>query len=197
MVVRSELDAGGVVDYAAPPAIDIDDAHENYTALLTAVMTSRNSDEDYKNLQSKLKDLETSDTQKIQLRYQLASYRDYTLANEIRTKSRWAWHEFFKSWDVLIMPVMTRPAFKHDHRPFQERTLQIDNQTRSYFDSLFWAGPSINNYLPSTVIPTGAVGEGLPIGIQIIGPEYGDLKTIECAKMLEAAGFRFVPPLGY
>ena len=196
-VAQAVLDAGGTVDYEARPDIDIDDAHENYAALLAAVMTSRNSDDDYKTLQSKLKTPEISGAQKVQLKYQLASYRDYALANEVRTKSRWAWYEFFKSLDVMIMPVMTRPAFKHDHRPFQERTLQIDNQTRSYFDSLFWAGPAINNYLPSTVIPTGTVGEGLPIGIQIIGPEYGDLKTIGCAKLLEAAGFGFVPPPGY
>ena len=54
-----------------------------------------------------------------------------------------------------------------------------------------------SNYLPATVVPTGAVGEGLPIGVQIMGPEYGDLKTIGFAKLLEAAGFGFAVPLGY
>ena len=196
-VAQAILDAGGSVDYDARPDIDTDGAHENYAALLAAVMTTRNSDEDFKNLQNKLNDPGTSDGQKKQLQYQLASYRDYVLANEVRTKSRWAWREFFKSWDVMIMPVMTRPAFEHDHGPVHERTLQIDNQIRSYFDSLFWAGPAINNYLPATVIPTGAVGEGLPIGIQIMGPEYGDLKTIGFAKLLEQAGFGFVAPPGY
>ncbi|HAK51900.1 MAG TPA: amidase [Gammaproteobacteria bacterium] len=196
-VVQAVLDAGGTVDYDARPEVDIDGAHENYATLLAAVMTSRNSHEDYRNLQNKLKDPGTSDVQKTQLRYQLASYRDYALANEVRTRSRWAWYEFFQSWDVMIMPVMTRPAFAHDHRPVHERTLQIDNQMRSYFDFLFWAGPAINNYLPATVIPTGAVGDGLPIGVQIMGPEYGDLKTIGFAKLLEQAGFGFVAPPGY
>ena len=55
-----------------------------------------------------------------------------------------------------------------------------------------WAGS-----LPSTVIPTGLNGAGLPIGIQIIGPEYGDLITIGAARALEAEGFAFTPPPAY
>ena len=37
---------------------------------------------------------------------------------------------------------------------------------------------------------------GLPIGMQVIGPEYDDLKTIGFAKLLEQAGFAFTPPPG-
>ena len=47
------------------------------------------------------------------------------------------------------------------------------------------------------MVPTGAIGEGLPIGIQIMGPEYSDMKTIGFAKLLEDAGLNFVPPPGY
>ena len=196
-VAQVVKDAGGIVDYEAHPDIDIADANDNYNDLLLAVMTSRHSQEEYERLQVKLNNPGFSESHYTQLRRQLASYRDYALSNEARTKSRWAWHEFFKSWDVMIMPVMPTPAFEHDHRPYHERTLQVDNETRSYGEGVFWSGHAINNYLPSTVVPTGTVGEGLPIGVQIMGPEYGDLKTIGFARLLEAAGFRFVPPPGY
>ena len=196
-VAQVVKEAGGIVDYKAQPDIDIANANDNYNDLLLAVMTSRNSREEYERLQGKLNNPGFSQSHYTQLRRQLASYRDYAISNEARTKSRWAWHEFFKSWDVVIMPVMPTPAFEHDHRPYHERTLQVDNETRSYGEGVFWSGHAINNYLPSTVIPTGAVGEGLPIGVQIMGPEYGDLKTIGFARLLEAAGFRFVPPPGY
>ena len=196
-VAQVVKEAGGIVDYKAQPDIDIANANDNYNDLLLAVMTSRNSREEYERLQGKLNNPGFSESHYTQLRRQLASYRDYAISNEARTKSRWAWHEFFKSWDVVIMPVMPTPAFEHDHRPYHERTLQVDNETRSYGEGVFWSGHAINNYLPSTVIPTGAVGEGLPIGVQIMGPEYGDLKTIGFARLLEAAGFRFVPPPGY
>ena len=196
-VAQVVKEAGGIVDFKAQPDIDIANANDNYNDLLLAVMTSRNSREEYERLQGKLNNPGFSESHYTQLRRQLASYRDYAISNEARTKSRWAWHEFFKSWDVVIMPVMPTPAFEHDHRPYHERTLQVDNETRSYGEGVFWSGHAINNYLPSTVIPTGAFGEGLPIGVQIMGPEYGDLKTIGFARLLEAAGFRFVPPPGY
>ena len=197
LVATTVRDAGGVVDYEARPDIDVAPAHANYGQLLTAVMASRSSDEDYASLTTKLNLDTTPEPVKAQLRSQLASYRDYAMANEARTKTRWAWHEFFKHWDVMIMPVMPTAAFHHDHRPYHERTLQVDNETRPYGDGVFWAGHAINNYLPSTVIPTGAMADGLPIGIQIMGPEYGDLTTIGIAKLLESAGFTFVPPPGY
>ena len=43
----------------------------------------------------------------------------------------------------------------------------------------FWAGLPIISHLPSTVIPTGPGEAGLPIGIQLIGPAYGDLVTVQ------------------
>ena len=51
--------------------------------------------------------------------------------------------------------------------------------------------------LPATVIPTGPDAKGLPIGLQIIGPMFGDLKTIQLAQHLERMGFAFQAPPGY
>ena len=49
---------------------------------------------------------------------------------------------------------------------------------------MFWAGLTGVAHLPSTVIPTGLNKDGLPIGVQIVGPEYGDLITIGIAEEL-------------
>jgi Asp-tRNA(Asn)/Glu-tRNA(Gln) amidotransferase A subunit family amidase len=35
------------------------------------------------------------------------------------------------------------------------------------------------------------------VGVQIIGPEFGDLKVLHVAKLLEQEGLAFVPPPGY
>jgi amidase len=51
--------------------------------------------------------------------------------------------------------------------------------------------------LPATVAPLGFSTTGLPVGVQIIGPHYGDRTTIEVARMLEHAWQRFVQPLGW
>ena len=52
-------------------------------------------------------------------------------------------------------------------------------------------------YLPSTIVPTGPDDAGLPIGVQIAGPEYGDLITIAVAQLLEREGFAFRAPAGF
>lgn len=62
---------------------------------------------------------------------------------------------------------------------------------------VFWAALATCSYLPGTVIPTGASAEGLPIGVQIIGPECGDLKGIGLVNLLEQEDFACVPPPGY
>ena len=60
-----------------------------------------------------------------------------------------------------------------------------------------WSGLPGISHLPSTVIPTGPGDAGLPIGVQIIGPAYGDLVTIQSAQLLEREGFAFQAPPGY
>ena len=92
---------------------------------------------------------------------------------------------------------MATDAIEHDHGAFGDRTVMVDNDERPYFEQVFWAGLAIASYLPSTVIPTGLSEKGLPIGIQIIGQQYGDLKTIGLAKLLEKEGFKFQSPNNY
>ena len=96
-----------------------------------------------------------------------------------------------------IAPIMATDAIEHDHSAFGDRTIMVDNDERPYFEQIFWAGLAIASYLPSTVIPTGLSEKGLPIGIQIIGPQYGDLKTIGLAKLLEQEGYKFQSPNTY
>ena len=199
-VAAAITSAGGQVDFDAQPAdFDANAAFGTYQTLLQAVMMSRQPDKVYHALQEEARALEADDAspRAVTLRRQTATFRDYSAANEARTRLRWKWHEFFQRYDALVAPIMATPAFRHDHRPFGQRTLMVDNAERPYFEQVFWAGLAICSYLPATVIPTGPSTEGLPIGVQIIGPEYGDLETIGLAKLLEAEGFAFTPPPGY
>ncbi len=66
-----------------------------------------------------------------------------------------------------------------------------------YNDMLFWAGITGAFLLPASVAPLGVTTDGLPIGVQIVGPMYGDRLTIEVARMLEHAWRGFTPPPGY
>jgi len=68
--------------------------------------------------------------------------------------------------------------------------------SRTHHQQMFWAGLTGVAFLPSTVIPTGPDANGLPIGVQLVGPAYGDRVTIGAAAALEATGFAFRPPPG-
>ena len=47
------------------------------------------------------------------------------------------------------------------------------------------------------MIPTDPDAKGLPIGVQIIGTMFGDLKTTQLAQHLETLSFAFQVPKGY
>jgi len=51
--------------------------------------------------------------------------------------------------------------------------------------------------VPSTVAPVGATPEGLPVGVQIIGPYLEDLTTIDFASMLADGIGGYNPPPGF
>lgn len=205
LVASALRDAGALVDFDARPGFTAEHSHDTYQNLLQATMAMRMPDGDYESLREYVEKLDPADqgTSAKILRAQVSSFKDWGAANEMRHHLRWSWHDFFdtetnkQAYDVLITPVMATPAFEHDQRKFGERTLTVDNQARPYFEQVFWAGLTGVAYLPSTVIPTGLNNQGLPIGVQIVGPEYSDLITIGIARELEAAGFNFTPPANY
>lgn len=199
LVAQALKDAGAIISETQRPAFTSGHSHDTYSNLLQATMASRMPDTDYESLKAyvaKLSPDDNSQGAKV-LRAQVSSFKDWGAANELRHHLRWHWHAFFQDHDVLLTPMMPTAAFPHDHRPFGERTILVDNQERPYFEQVFWAGLTGVAYLPSTVIPTGLNGEGLPIGIQIVGQEFDDLITIGVAQELEAMGFSFTPPPDY
>jgi amidase len=198
-VAAALRDAGADVDESARPDFLAAESNAAFQFLLQAAMTARIPDEDYAALQKQVAELDSDDDsfRARTLRAQAASFRDWYSRNEIRTHLRWAWHAFFQRFDVLLTPIMPTSAFPHDHGPFGARTVDVDGVKRPYFEQVFWAGLAGVSLLPATIVPTGPDANGLPIGVQIVGPEYGDLITIAVAQLLEQAGFAFKPPPGY
>ncbi len=189
---------GARVDDDARP-VESEHSHTVYQSLLQATMSARLPEDRYQAILRQVEALPEDDQSigaTIQ-RSQVARFRDWTANNEKRTHLRWQWHEFFNRFDIVLAPVMATPAFPHDHRPFGERTVTVNGEQVPYFDQVFWAGLASVAYLPATVVPAGPAPNGLPVGVQIIGPEYGDLVTIGVAQLLEREGFRFAAPPGY
>jgi len=96
---------------------------------------------------------------------------------------------------VVIYPAAAVPAFPHDHsEPIELRRLEINGKPHSYYDACFvWADPATTCGLPATAIPIDRSPEGLPIGVQIIGPYLGDRTAIAFAALVEWELGGFVP----
>jgi len=125
------------------------------------------------------------------------SHRDWLRLDEKRQRYQEAWRQFFERFDVLLCPVLSTPAFAHSTIPPQERTLTVNGREEPFENQLFWAGFAGLCYLPASVAPIGLSPEGLPVGVQIIGPQYGDLTCLRFAQQLEERFRTFVAPPGF
>jgi amidase len=193
--------AGTAVDDGARPPIGEDAAHHRlYMLLLRAATASRMPDADFVAQQAIAAEIGDDDTSSraAVARGATLNHRGWGVANEARTKLRYAWREFFQRFDVLLAPVAATAAFAHDHNPDRDaRMVLVNGKLAPYGAQLFWSGPASLSYLPATAAPLGLTEAGLPVGCQIIGAEGEDRTTIEFARLLADRIGGFVPPPGY
>jgi amidase len=125
-------------------------------------------------------------------------HRDWIVLDYMRLMMRQKWADYFKDFDILLCPAVAVTSFEHDHRDFFERTLKVNNAKRSYFDTMSaWAGLTCVSYLPATVAPVGLAANGLPVGIQIVGPYLEDRTPIHFAGLIKEITGGFKSPPGF
>jgi amidase len=92
--------------------------------------------------------------------------------------------EFFDEYDVLLAPVSQVPPFPID----VEYPIEVAGQAMA--DYIEWMASS---YLisvtgcPALSVPAGFTAEGLPVGLQIVGPHRADLATLRVGHAFEQA----------
>jgi amidase len=132
------------------------------------------------------------------LRGAVLSHRDWVNCDGLRPGLRAQWRAFFREYDAVICPIMPTPAYPHDHtKDHRARRIVVDNHEYPYMDQLVWPGVATCPGLPATSIPIGLSPEGLPIGVQIIGPWLEDRTPLKLAELIENAYGGFVPPPAY
>ena len=192
--------AGVTVTRESPLLPDFAASTRLYMRMLLSFLSASFQPELYAGAQAAAAKLSPDDIslQAERLRGIALSHRDWVIADGGRARLRAQWRELFRNFDAVICPVMPTPAYPHDHSLDQEtRRINIDGKDYVYPDQLAWPGIATLPGLPSTAIPIGLSPEGLPIGVQIVGPLYGDRTTIQVAKLLEKAWQGFVPPEGW
>src|SRR5215204_5056662 len=113
-----------------------------------------------------------------------------------RMAARAAWSRYFNQIDVFLCPVNFTPAFPHDTRPLEERTITTPEGERPYNDQTFWVSHASLPGLPAVAAPIGRTPGGLPVGAQIVGPLYEDNTAITFAELFtDVIGGYNPPPL--
>jgi amidase len=191
---------GVTVSDKARPRIDTGEAQRTYIHLLRAATSGRQTTAEFEANRAKAGSLGDDDNTYLgrMLRGMTTSHRDWLAANEKRHKMRLEWARFFEEWDLLLSPIAASAAFPHDHEGERhERTILVNGKKVPTTDQLFWAGFSCMVYLPGAVAPAGLTPAGLPVGVQIVGPQYHDRTCIHFARLLEREWRAFTPPPGY
>ena len=87
------------------------------------------------------------------------------------------WSEFFAEHPVLLSPVWAQPAFEHGADIAPE-----------HLDLVNWIRPVLPANvlgLPAAVTPAG-LSDGLPVGVQVIGDRFTDLRCLTVAAEIES-----------
>jgi aspartyl-tRNA(Asn)/glutamyl-tRNA(Gln) amidotransferase subunit A len=104
---------------------------------------------------------------------------DWLRADAERARLGAAMGRFHEDWDLLLTPTMPIPAFEADR-----------NVPDGWPDS-DWASWTPFTYpfnltqQPAATVPCGRTSDGLPIGLQIVGPRHAEARVLRAARAYE------------
>jgi len=189
----------GVTIKDKQPDIDFLESSKMYLSLLAAIMGSGFPKKMFDDLIQAEKGLSDNDQSYMaqHIRGTIQLHRNWISMDAMRQIMRQKWADYFLEYDAMLCPVAPVAAIPHDHDFMYDRTLTVNGEKRPYLDLTGWAGITGVVYLPATVAPIGVTTEGLPVGVQIVGPYLEDKTTIHLAKLMEDVVGGFIPPPGF
>ncbi len=109
-----------------------------------------------------------------------AGYYDayYRKASQVRTLIRQDFIDAFTKCDAILAPVAPMPAFK-----IGEKT---DDPLQMYLSDVFTLPASLAG-IPGISVPCGFTTDGLPIGLQVLGPHFREDLVLNIAHQFEQA----------
>ncbi len=101
----------------------------------------------------------------------------YKKASQVRTLLIRDFNKAFERVDLLAGPTAPTPAFK-----LGEMT---DDPLQMYLSDVFTLTINLAG-LPGLTLPAGLTGQGLPVGLQLIGPHFSEELLLQAGHLLEA-----------
>ncbi len=108
------------------------------------------------------------------------TYHEFLEAMEARNQIGEVMSRFHETYDLLLTPTLPIPAFKAG-----QETPDPENQPRWSVWTPF-TFPFNLTQQPAATVPCGFTSEGLPAGLQIVGPKYADAPVLQAARAYES-----------
>jgi aspartyl-tRNA(Asn)/glutamyl-tRNA(Gln) amidotransferase subunit A len=90
-------------------------------------------------------------------------------------------HRFHEKYDLLLTPTLPLPAFEAG------REVEDVARERRWTDWTPFSYPFNLTQQPAATVPCGLTKDGLPAGLQIVGPKYADALVLRAARAYESA----------
>jgi Asp-tRNA(Asn)/Glu-tRNA(Gln) amidotransferase A subunit family amidase len=95
---------------------------------------------------------------------------EYKQTDVLRTDVLDAVESLFEEWDILLTPTSAVPAFDYDSRG----PSKIDGEQIEPARGWVLTQPFNMSGHPAASMPVGQTEEGLPVGLQVVGPRFGE-----------------------
>ncbi len=197
---RALEQAGCELDYDARPDFAFEASHAIYLTILSSIISTDWPPETLAFMRDHAANApeDAMDDLSLQARGTQLTYGGYLGLNIRREALKAKWAEFFATYDGVLCPVTAVPAFPHDTETrIPDRRIVVNGKEHPYMELLRWAGLATVCHLPATAAPVGLSQDGLPLGVQIIGPQQEDLTPLAIAALLEAELDGLAPPSDY
>lgn len=164
--------AGAIVEAALPQGLDVDNQLSSAGALIGMVVGAF---------------LPSSDAPP-------PSFEQYIEALAQRDRAIIAWEQFFERWDVLLCPASMVTAFEHC-KP--GTPLRVDGSAANYY-AVSGHGALFNHTgHPAVALPYRLDRDGLPLGVQLVGKRWDDMRLLAMARAVARLTGGFQRPPGY
>lgn len=89
--------------------------------------------------------------------------------------------------DLLVTPSLTRPAIAADHYAWDPVVINDQSLRSPRYDWYPYTHPFNHTGHPALALPAGWTADGMPVGLQIVGPWHTEDRLIRAGAELEAA----------
>ncbi len=94
--------------------------------------------------------------------------------------------QFFETYDLLLTPTMPVAAWSAEPGPNEGPREIGSHATPTMFDRIPFTYPFNLTGHPAATVPCGFTGEGLPVGLQIVGRHHADASVLRAAATFES-----------